>query len=77
MTNLVDSGKALAVVDSQVLKDFMISLDKVDSKVDNSHLEIYLMNLKSSLEELKVEVKEVKEVARLDKEEKILLYRLK
>jgi len=73
MTNLVALDKDKDSVGSLALKDFMISFDKL-GRVDNSssHLEIYLMNLRSSLVEHKEEVAEAHVVARLDKEERIL-----
>jgi hypothetical protein len=47
------------MVDSQALKDFMISLKEDNKVVSKTLLEIFLRNLKSSLEEvLEVDKKE-------------------
>jgi hypothetical protein len=53
------------MVDSQALKDFMISLKEDNKVVSKTLLEIFLKNLKSSLEEvLEVDKKEaVQEVS--------------
>jgi len=68
VTNLVALDKVS--VDLEVLTDFMNSFDNLEED-NSSHLEIYLMNLRSSLVEHK-EVGEVHVVPMLDKEERIL-----
>lgn len=64
-------------VDFLALKDFMTSLDRL-KEVVSSHLAIYLMNSRNSLEALKLEaLGDHRGVPKLDKEEKILLFKLK
>ena len=67
-TNLVVLDKVL--VASQVLRDFMISLGRLQEVV-SSHLVIFLMNLRNSLEALKEQEAEDHVVGKLLKEVKI------
>jgi len=66
--NSVDLAKDLAA--SLVLKDSMISLNRL-KEVVSSHLVIFSMNLRNSLEVLKEEDPEDNVVAKLSKEGKI------